>query len=160
MDIFVQLVLQGNHRDAAVSQQVTRGLAEAGLSSHLDGKKGSLSLPTGTYAGIFPTEADETRKAVRAVREQIIDRVSAILEASGFKGIFFLSAAHTWCWGLRPVPRHPHPAATAPAPPAVPAAPVPPAAPSPLVAGPASTAPAPTPVAAQRREIATNLELD
>ncbi len=104
MDIYLQVVLFGNLDEGPVSQKVARILADLDLYNTLTGKKGTVHLPRGTYAGSVTIDTASAKEAITAARTATVEGLSAVLEDTGFRGSFFVVAAQHWCWGIRPVP--------------------------------------------------------
>lgn len=90
-------------RSQADAQTTTVALAPLGLLRDLDGTKGRVHLPPGTWCGVFPGEsAGEAER----LQQRLTEAITEAFLVHDIQGPFFVVAAAGWSWHYRPLPRH------------------------------------------------------
>lgn len=104
MTLLATIIVDPLHRRGD-DQRLVSALANLGLQPWLDGTKGRVHLPPGTFAALFPGTG---RRATEQLQQRLTNDVDLALTAGGIKANVFVTIAATWSWHYRPVPRKHH----------------------------------------------------
>jgi hypothetical protein len=111
MRLFATLILEMDTGKAGAEQMqaAARGLTEAGFADSLDGRKGAVQLPKGSFARIVevtPAEGEKASQVIGRTRRTVADDISKALGDAHFAGTFFLTLGRSSAWAFRPIPRY------------------------------------------------------